>query len=205
MSILYVWRRGLIFLASALIGLLVIIPRAAAQTSTGESSQEHVTVVAHLPLDKMHVNQMFVQRHNGKFYLYLRRPTEQSFALVDVTDPGKPVLVSRDAIRETPRSEVQPPAASSVLAFAFTPEGSTAPVAPATLPTETVQLVDMSNPKNVHTVKTFTGVTSEYSEDDRKLVYLVNGEGLWIVSHHLTRPMPLCTSEDVLTPLPNCR
>jgi hypothetical protein len=205
MSVLYVLRRGLIFLASAFMGSLVIMPRAAAQTSTSGSSQEHVSVVAHLPLDRMHVNQMFVQRHDGKFYLYLHRPSKQTFAVVDITDPGKPALVIRDAVRETPGSVVQPPAAGSVLAFAFTPEGGTAPAATSTLRTETVQLVDMSNPKNVETVKTFKGVTSTYSEDDRKLVYLVNEEGLWIVSHNLTRPMPLCTSGDALTPLPNCR
>ena len=81
MSILHVLRRGLIFLASALMGLLVIMPRATAQTSTSGLSQEHVSVVAHLPLDRMHVNQMFVQRHDGKFYLYLRRPTKRVLPL----------------------------------------------------------------------------------------------------------------------------
>jgi len=44
-----------------------------------------------------------------------------------------------------------------------------------------------------------------YPEDARKLVYLVNGEGLWIASHHMTHPIPLCDSEAALTPLPNCR
>jgi hypothetical protein len=28
------------------------------------------------------------------------------------------------------------------------------------------------------------------------LVFLVNDEGLWIVSHHRNRPLPMCTTED---------
>ena len=126
---------------------------------------------------------------------------------MDVSKPDKPVLLSRDALNEAPGSQVQPPVTGSVLALTVTPEGSAAHVMPATLklPTETVQLVDMSNPKSAKSVKTFKGVTSVYPDNARKLVYLVNGDGLWIVSHHVIRPMPLCTSEQALTPLPECR
>ena len=196
----------LAFLSAISLSLLVGVPSAAAQTSSS-SSQEQVKVLAHLPLDNMQVNQMFVQQRDNKFYLYLHRPAKDAFALVDVSKPDKPVLLSRDAMNETPGSQVQPPAGGSVLALTVTPEGGTAHVVPAALklPTETVQLVDMSNPKSAKSVKTFKGVTSVYPDDARKLVYLVNGDGLWIVSHRMIRPMPLCTSEQALTPLPECR
>lgn len=196
----------LAFLSSILLTLLVGVPSAAAQTSSG-SPLEQVKVVGHLPLDGMHVNQMFVQQRDHKFYLYLHRPRKDAYVLVDVTKPYKPLLLSRDALKEKPATQVQPPAAGSVLALTVTPEGGTAQAAPAAvqLPTETVQLVDMSNPKSAKTVKTFKGVTSVYPDDARKLVYLVNGEGLWIVRHHMTRPLPLCTSEEALTPLPECQ
>jgi hypothetical protein len=46
------------------------------------------------------------------------------------------------------------------------------------LPTETIQFVDMSDPKNAKNVKTFEGVTSVYPDDGRKLVYLTNGDGI---------------------------
>ena len=68
------------------------------------------------------------------------------------------------------------------------------------LPTETVQLLNMSDPKNVKVMKTFKGVTSIYPDDGRKLVYLVNSDGLWIVSHRMTHPLPLCNSGSALTP-----
>jgi hypothetical protein len=196
----------LAFLTTILLSLLVGVPSASAQTSSG-SPQEHVKVVGHLPLDGMHVNQMFTQQRDHKFYLYLHRPLKDAFALVDVTDANKPVLLNRDAIKEAPGSQVQPPAGGSVLALTVTPEGGPAHPAPAAiqLPTETVQFVEISDPKNPKSLKAFKGVTSVYSDDARKLVYLVNGEGLWIVSHRMVRPMPLCTSEDAISPLPDCQ
>jgi len=181
---------------------------AAARTASSESRKEHVDEVAHLPLDGMHVNQMFVERlDNNKVYLYLQRPTKEALAVVDVTNPDKPVLLSRDALQETAGSQVQPPAAGSALAIAFIPERSPAYLSPATepLPTQTVQFLDMSDPKNVKSVRTITGVTSVYADDARKLVYVVNGEGLWIVRHFMPPSVHQCGSGEALNPLPNCQ
>ena len=191
-----------IILLSSLMGVL----STPAQTSSG-APKEQVKVVAHLPLEDMRVNQMFIQVRGSKVYLYLHRPKREVFALVDVTNPDRPVLLSRDVLKEAPGSQVEPPQGGSVLAIAVTPEGGPAHLAPTAvhLPTETVQFVDMSEPKNAKTLKTFKGVTSVYPDDARKLVYLVNQEGLWIVGHHMIRPMPLCTSEDSLNPVPECQ
>jgi hypothetical protein len=196
----------LAFLTTILLSLFAGVPSAAAQASSG-SPQEHVKVVGHLPLDGMHVNQMFVQQRDHKFFLYLHRPLKEVFALVDVTNPDKPILLNRDALKESPGSQVQPPAGGSVLALTVTPEGGPAHAAPTAvqLPTETVQFVDMSDPKSPTTVKTFKGVTSVLPDDARKVVYLVNGEGLWIVRHRMVRPMPLCTSADAMNPFPDCQ
>lgn len=178
----------------------------AAQNSTA-TQQEIVKVVAHVPLTGMRVNQMFVQQRDTKFYLYLHRPSKDAFALVDVSDPRHPVLLSRHALKEDARGQLQGLTAGSVLAVSVTPEQSEANTQSDTvkLPTETVRLVDMSDPKNPKSVKTFKGVTSVYPDDARKLVYLVNADGLWIVSHHMTRPLPLCTSDDSLNPEPECQ
>jgi hypothetical protein len=194
---------------------LVFASRVPAQTSNNPetasglktiSGQEHVKVLGHLPLNGMHVNQMFIQQRGDKIYLFLHRPTKNAFAAVDVTNPDKPALLNRDVLNEKKGEQVQT-APGSALAIAVTPEnGAGQSAAPAvSLPTETVQFVDMSDPKNVKSLKKFTGVTSVYSEDGRKLVYLVNSEGLWIVGHHMTHPLPMCNSEASLTPIPDCQ
>ena len=171
---------------------------------TGTNGQEHIRVVGHLDLNGMHVNQMFVEHRGDKTYLFLHRPAKQAYALVDVSNPEKPVLVERNAVKGN--GQVEGPATGSVFAVTVTPDSGSTPGASASpLPTESVNLIDMSDPKKVKTVKTFKGVTSIYPENGRKLVYIVNNEGLWVVSHRMTHPLPLCNSESALTPEPDCQ
>jgi len=199
-------------LSSFLLLFFMAIPRGTVQAA-GAMSQEHIRVLAHLPLNGMHVNQMFVEQQGNRSYLYLHRTGDNAFAVVDVTRPSEPMLLSRKAIEEPARGQINPPAPGSVLAIALKPErtgqGSSASVqtgaAAAVLPTETVQLLDLSDPQNPKTLKTFEGVTSMFPESGRKLVYLVNSQGLWIIQHHALHPMPLCTSADALNPMPDCQ
>ncbi len=149
------------------------------------ASDEEIRVLGHLPLGDMQVNQMILQQWEGKTYLYLHRPSEDTYGLVDVTKPDKPVLVSRSAMKGT---APEGPVGNSPLAITSTREGQT----PTELVKQTVNFMDLSDPKGTKTIKSFKGVTAMYSDDARKLVYLVNDEGLWIVKHKNTRPVPIC-------------
>jgi hypothetical protein len=197
---------GLLFGASGARAQNSTDPGTASGLRTPTEGTEHIRVVGHLPLQNMHVNQMFVQQRGSKVFLFLHRPTKQAYAVVDVTKPESPVLVSRDTLKESSATQIEGTAPGSAFAIAVTPENATESQSSATpLPSETVQFVDMSNPKSAKTVKIFKGVTSIYPDDGRKLVYLVNGDGLWIVSHNMTHPLPLCNSESALTPEPDCQ
>lgn len=151
-----------------------------------QSGHEEIRVMAKLPLKDMKVNEIISQDWEGKNYLYLHQPREDTYAMVDVTNPEKPALVSRSAFKI---SAPEGPVGASPLAISTLREGSQVP---AELPTQTVNFWDISNPTNPKTIKTFKGVTSMYPDDARKLVYLVNDEGLWIVKHRNLRPVPLC-------------
>ena len=177
-------------------------PARAAQTPV------QVSVAGHLELQGMSVKHIFVQQRGSKYYLLLRRADKNAFAIVDVTNPGNPILTDRNALSEPAGGSVDLPAQGSALAIAFVPDTTPAAAAgkPAnSLPTETVRLVDLGDPRHPKTVKTFNKVTSVASDDGRKLVFLVNNEGLWIVSHFRNRPLPLCTSESEIQPLPDCQ
>jgi hypothetical protein len=158
------------------------------QKDQKKHSGEEIQVLANLPLPDMKVNQMFVKQWNNKTYLYLHQPKEDTYALVDVTKPEKPTLVNREAVKG---SAPEGPVADSPLAITTTKEEGSAK-AVTELPTQTVNFVDLSNPKDQKNVKTFKGVTSMYSDDVNKLVYLVNAEGLWIVRHRNARALPVC-------------
>jgi hypothetical protein len=181
-------RGGLVPLVSLLLfAFLSVVPSIAQHTK--QTSEEEIRVLANLPLQEIKVNQMFVKEWDSKVYLYLHQPKEDVYALVDVTKPEKPTLVNRTALKGT---APEGPVGDSPLAITATQEGS-GQAATAELPTQTINFVDMTNPKGLKTVKAFKGVTSMYSDDSRKLVYLVNGEGLWIVSHRNARALPLCS------------
>src|SRR6516165_898775 len=113
---------GLVPLASLL--LLASLGTSATQQKQEKQQkktpEEEIQVLANLPLQDMKVNQMFVKEWNHKTYLYLHQPKEDTYALVDVTNPANPSLVSRDAIKgSAPEGAV----ADSPLAVTTTKEG----------------------------------------------------------------------------------
>lgn len=50
-------------------------------------------------------------------------------------------------------------------------------------PTETVKILDLSDPAHPKVLQTFTGVTSILQDPSRGLIYLANSDGLWNLNH----------------------
>ena len=167
--------------------------RAAGQDNTKSGMKEMTKVVAHIALPGSAVRQILFQEENGKQYLYLQQNVH--FTVVDVTDADKPQIVER----VKPEGKLTDVGAGLAIAVSSDQSGE------GTVPTQTVRLMDMTDPKNPRTVKTFTGVTSMFSDDGRHLIYLTNSEGLWIVKHTMRRRLPLCTSESEENTVVQCR
>jgi hypothetical protein len=202
-------RLNILSVSVALTLMLVLARSSESQPARTPQSQEQVSVTGHLELQRIRVKHMFVQQRGSKYYLFLRRTDKNAFAIVDVTNPGNPVLVDRNALPEPAGGSVDLPTPGSALAIAFVPDSAPAaaavPAAADSLPTETVRLVDLTDPRHPKTVRVFNKVTSVTNDDTRKLIFLVNNEGLWIVSHHRNRPLPMCTSESEIESLPDCQ
>lgn len=167
--------------------------RAAAQGGAKGGIVERTTVLTHISVPGSRVRQMFFQEEDGKRYLYLQQNVH--FTVVDVTDPKNPKIVERAAMGGK-LQEV-----GTGLAIAIQSNNSDQ----ASVPTQSVRLLDLTDPKNPRTVKSFEGVTSIYSEDGRKLIYLANSDGLWVVKHSETRPLPMCDSESWENTVSQCQ
>src|SRR6202030_1062 len=105
------------------------------------------TLVAHLPLPQPAGNQMLLQRENGKQYLYVQQAAKQGFMVVDVTKPEKPSLLKRTAESNQATSgnlEMVTPE----IAIAEAPEKTPTTLSTSNHPTETVRLLDLSDPRN---------------------------------------------------------
>ena len=179
---------------------------------------EQVAVVAHLTLPGEAVRQMFVQQQGSKQYLYIQQASSEGYTVVDVSKPARPNIIKHEARLNT-ASEGQLEMIGGGLALAEAPDKSSGTanarheLVPAKVTgsgngsrTESVRVLDLSDPTNPKTLQTFDGVTSVLADDGRRLIYITNGEGLWILAHKRVRPaLPLCDSESVFSPIADCQ
>jgi hypothetical protein len=74
----------------------------------------------------------------------------------------------------------------SLLAVAGTAAlvNSEAPAATAAAP-QTLKIMDFSDPQHPKVAREFTGVTAIGRNDPRGLIFVANGDGIWILKQHL--------------------
>src|SRR5271167_5006948 len=165
------------------------------------------TVIAHLPLPHATGNQMLLQRDNDKNYLYVQQASKQGFMIVDVTNPEFPHLLKRTAESMQATTGTLEMVSPDV-AIAAAPERKPTTLISSNRPTQTVRVLDMSNPRNPKTLEEFNGVTSFLPDGGHGLIYLTNNEGLWILRYSKPSFMEPaqhkrpCTSESEIQAMP---
>jgi hypothetical protein len=166
------------------------------------------TVIAHLPLPQATGSQMLLQKQDtGKNYLYVQQSSKQGFMIVDVTKPEHPDLLKRTA-EQTKATSGNMQILSPEVAIAEAPEKKANTLTSSAHPTETVRVLDLSDPKNPKTLQEFTGVTSLLPDGNHGLIYLTNGQGLWVLRYYRppllepARKKPPCDSESQIMAMP---
>lgn len=164
-------------------------------------------VIAHVPLAAPPGSQMVLQKQENKYFLYIQLASKQGYMVVDVSKPELPNLVNRQASGDDStagRLEVVGPG----VGVAEVPNTGVKPAAQTTeSPTETVKILDLSDPAHPKTLQTFKGVTSVLDDSVRGLLFLTNNEGLWVLKHNREqlapkRKMPPCDSSSALAAMP---
>jgi hypothetical protein len=184
---------------------MMMSPGASAKHRASNAAEQPATIIAHLPLTGASVSQLVLQQHSGKQYLYLQQASKDGFAIVDVTRPDQPnVLRSEAWPNEASAGKLQMVAGR--LALAEAPDiASTGTISR----TETLKVLDLSDPANPRTILTFSGVTSTLADDARDLVYITNSDGLWILKHQpeqsTSSAARRCSSEDASNDVASCQ
>jgi hypothetical protein len=187
--------------------LLLTVAIAGANESASKPTDVSATVLAHLPLPQATGSQMLLQKEKGKQYLYVQQAGKQGFMIVDVSKPDQPSLLKRTAESNQATSgniEMVSPG----VAIAEAPEKTPSTLTSSNRPTETVRVLDLSDPQNPKTLETFNKVTSLLPDGGHGLIYLTNNNGLWILRYtHPSRMEPAknkrpCTSEDEIQAMP---
>jgi hypothetical protein len=190
-------------LAVVLTALIVlVVPSAFAKHRESKRVDQPAAVIAHIALPGAPANQMLLQDINGKEYLYLVRNSRKGFTVVDVTRPSQPNLLKRVAWPDG-ASAGRLQLVSDTLGLA---EGSSARSASPSEPApETIELLDLSDPANPRTVQSFSGVTSILTDEGRRLIYITNSDGLWVLRGQPDKVVPHpCTSDDAQAAMPSC-
>ena len=191
----------IIFLAAA------VVMSAPSMVANTKPTEVPAKVIAHLPLQEAPGSEMLLQNKGDKQYLYIQKASKQGFTVVDVTKPRLPSLVNRSTTSNDATAGKLEMAGPDV-ALAEVPDKSSKGVIRSTdYPTETVKILDLSDPAHPKVLQTFTGVTSILQDPDRGLIYLANNDGLWILNHSKpgitpTKTKKPCGSTDALAAMP---
>ena len=185
---------------------ILIALGSASEQSAPKLTDVPATVIAHLALPQATGSQMLLQRDNGKHYLYVQQATKQGFMVVDVSKPERPVLLKRTAeSNQSTAGNLQ--MVGPDVAIAEAPERTPTTLTSSNRPTETVRVLDLSDPRNPKTLETFNKVTSLLPDGGHGLIFLTNNEGLWVLRYN--RPLlepskkkPPCDSESEIMAMP---
>ena len=201
----FVWgqmgRVCLIFAVAA----VAYTPRMIANNS--KPTELPAKIIAHVPLQEAPGSEMLLQSKGDKQYLYVQKASRQGFTVVDVTKPARPSLVNR-ASGSNDATAGKLEMVSPDVGLAEVPDkNSKGVIRSSDNPTETVRILDLSDPAHPKVLQTFTGVTSTLQDPGRGLIYLANNDGLWILHHARPGPTPArgkrpCGSSDAIASMP---
>jgi hypothetical protein len=164
-------------LALLTIVLVVTVSSATAKEHKPKGSGTESQVVAHISFSGLSAVDMAMQKRvNDKYYIYVEHSKDQGISIVDISNPAQ-----AKALGVIPWPD---PAMSSRMNLA----GDLAIIAESEVlqmhsrtSDDDLVLWDLSNPAAPRVVQKFSGVV-KWLQDERNFIYVLNSEGLWIIS-----------------------
>src|ERR1700682_1523511 len=171
-------------LALLTIVLVVTVSSALAKEHKPKGSCAGSQVVAHISFSGLSVVDMAMQRKvNDKYYLYVQHSQDQGISIIDVSKPAQPKSV---AMIPWPDRAVS--SRMNVTGdLAVIAESEAFPSTHSSITSDDLVLWDLSNPATPRVVQKFSGVV-KWLQDERNFIYVLNGDGLWVVSEPPDRP-----------------
>jgi hypothetical protein len=191
---------------------LVFLLGATASNATPKHSpvkpaKQPARLIAHLVLPGGPASQMFLLEQNGKEYLLIRQTSETGATVVDVTKPTEPDIVKR-TIWSNDTSSGNLEIVGGDLALEETPE-STGRTLTSANSKQTVLVLDIKDATSPRVLESFSGVTSILNDAVHNLVFITNGDGLWILSDQPDQSLidqpHRCLSQDASNEVASCQ
>jgi hypothetical protein len=143
--------------------------------------KDEIEVVGHIPLTDGPVTRFLATQHFSNYYLYAEHGAGGKVTLIDLSKTGQPYVLGDVSYASAGGSD----SLAAVVGTAALVTSAPAIAAPAPAP-QAIKIMDFSDPRNPKIAREFTGVTA-MSRDDRGLIFLANGDGIWILRQHLAQ------------------
>ena len=174
--------RGLVLLTSL---LLVFLGAAAAKDHKSMKPTNRPRVVAHIQFDGMSEVDMTIQTRPGdKYYLYVQHSKGEGVSIMDISRPEKPKAIA--ILHEEDSAGGGSMTISGNLAIVS--EHAAASSHGGEFSDVDVLLWDTSDPTSPRLVQKFPKVV-QWLQDDRGFIYVLEDDGLWIVSQPHDQPI----------------
>lgn len=161
---------------------MLLAPSLAARNKKPQPAppKDEIEVVGHVPLTNGPVKRFLATQHYSSYYLYAEHESGGSVTLIDVTKTKQPAVLADVAYAPGNASGNVSVAAGTAALVSSEPAASASAPSP-----QTVRIMDFSDPLNPKVSREFTGVTAMSRDDRRGLIFVANGEGIWILQQRL--------------------
>lgn len=169
--------------ALALLATVLLVSRgASAKDHKAKGSDNQARVVAHISFTGLSAIDMAMQnKGSDKVYLYVQHSQTQGMSIIDISKPTDPKNLG-----VIPWPDPGMSSRMNVTGdLAIIAETGDLPTRSSTS-NDDVVLWDLSNPAAPRVVQKFSGVV-KWLQDARDFVYVLNGDGLWVVSRAVDR------------------
>ena len=162
---------------AVLITVFLVSGGASAKDHKVKTSDNQAAVVARISFPGLSAVDMAMQRKvNDKYYLYVQHSKDQGISIIDISKPAQPKTVGVIPWPD-PAVSGRMNVTGDLAIIAGTADrpmrGSTS--------NDDLVLWDLSNPAAPRVVQKFSGVV-KWLQDERNFIYVLNGDGLWVVS-----------------------
>ena len=151
---------------------------ASAKNHKVKTSDKQVVVVAHISFPGLSAVDMAIQKKvNDKYYLYVQHSRDQGISIIDISKPAQPKTVG-----VIPWPDPAVSGRVNVMGDLAIIAGTADRPMRGSTSNDDVVLWDLSNPVAPRVVQKFSGVV-KWLQDERNFIYILNGDGLWVVSN----------------------
>jgi hypothetical protein len=138
------------------------VPALHAKPNSNKATDKPANVVAHVQLSGGSAMRMLLVKKNGREYLLLELGSSPNLAILDVSEPSQPRAIDTNSASTGTSSAEVKLVADTLTLFGTSDAGKTS----------------SSSPKEI---RSLSGVTASMIDKARGLIYVTNGDGLWIV------------------------